>query len=157
MNPITHRPLSAITVAGIIFREQRFLLVEELIEGEIKLNQPAGHVEPGESLVEAAKREVLEETRYHFSPEALLGIYHSNPACGPRIMRVAIIGSVDPAPDPSLTLDAGIISTQWLSADEISARREDLRSPFVTRCIDDFLQGNRFDLDVLHSFTGIEK
>lgn len=153
MNPITHRPLSAITVAGIIFYKQRFLLVEELIEGQIKLNQPAGHVEPGESLVEAAKREVLEETRYHFRPEALLGIYHSNPACGPRIMRVAIIGSVDPAPDLSLALDAAIYSIQWLTVDEISTRQADLRSPFVLRCIQDFQQGQRFDLAALHSFT----
>lgn len=157
MNPITHRPLSAITVAGIIYHQQRFLLVEELIDGQIKLNQPAGHVEPGENLIEAAQREVLEETRYPFHPEALLGIYHNNPATGHRIMRIAIIGSVDPAPDISLTLDAAILSTQWLTLDEISARKADLRSPFVTHCIHDFLQGKRFDLDVLYSLTGIEK
>jgi len=157
MNPITHRPLSAITVAGIIFHEQRFLLVEELIEGQIKLNQPAGHVEPGENLIEAVKREVLEETRHHFHPEALLGIYHNNPVTGHRIMRVAIIGSVDPVPDTSLTLDAAILSTQWLTPDEITARKADLRSPFVTHCIHDFLEGKRFDLDVLYSLIGIEK
>jgi len=157
MNPITHRPLSAITVAGIIYREQRFLLVEELIEGQIKLNQPAGHVEPGENLIEAAKREVLEETRHHFHPEALLGVYHNNPAAGHRILRIALIGSVDSTPDLSLTLDAAIHSVQWLTSDEISARQADLRSPFVTRCIHDFQQGKRFDLDALHSLTGLEK
>lgn len=157
MNPITHRPLSAITVAGIIYREQRFLLVEELIEGQIKINQPAGHVEPGEDLIEAVKREVLEETRHRFYPEALLGIYHSNPATGHRIMRVAIIGNVDSTPDETLTLDAAILSTQWLTADEITARQAELRSPFVTRCIHDFHQGKRFDLAALHSLTGLEK
>ncbi|OZB37138.1 MAG: hypothetical protein B7X35_05245 [Halothiobacillus sp. 14-56-357] len=155
MNPITHRPLSAITVAGIIFREERFLLVKELIEGQIKLNQPAGHVEPGESLIEAVKREVLEETRYHFHPEALLGVYHHNPAAGHRIMRIAIIGSVDPSPDLSLPLDAAIHSTEWRTAEEIIARQAELRSPFVLSCIEDFQQGQCFDLAVLHSLTGI--
>lgn len=156
MNPITHRPLSAITVAGIIFREERFLLVKELIDGQIKLNQPAGHVEPGESLIEAVKREVLEETQHHFHPEALLGVYHHNPATGHRIMRVAIIGSVDPSPDLSLPLDAAIQSTEWLTKEEISARQADLRSPFVLRCIEDFQQGQCFDLAALHSLTGIK-
>lgn len=156
MNPTTQRPLSAITVAGIIFHEQRFLLVEERIEGRIKLNQPAGHVEPGETLIEAAKREVREETRHHFQPESVLGVYHSNPVAGHRVMRVAIIGRIDPKPAPSSTLDAAILSTQWLTADEIFARKTQLRSPFVWRCIRDFLDAKRFDLDVLHSLTGIE-
>jgi len=156
MNPITPRPLSAITVAGIIFHEQRFLLVEELIEGHIKLNQPAGHVEPGENLIEAVKREVLEETCHHFQPEALLGIYHNNPTAGHRIMRVAVIGSVDPDPDPGCTLDEAILSTQWLTPDEITVRQDALRSPFVSLCIRDFMQGKYFDLNVLHSLTGLE-
>ena len=157
MNSPILRPLSAITVAGIIFHEQRFLLVEERIEGQIKLNQPAGHVEPGETLIEAARREVWEETCYRFHPEALLGIYHSNPASGHRVMRVAIIGRVDPSPDRSVRLDPAIHSIQWLTADEIRARQADLRSPFVMRCIEAFQQGKRFDLDALHSLTGLDQ
>lgn len=156
MSSTTHRPLSAVTVAGIIVRDQRFLMVEELIEGQMKLNQPAGHVEPGESLIEATRREVREETRYTFHPEALLGIYHNNLSTGNRIMRVAIIGRVDGAPDPTLTLDPDIHATHWLTVEEIMNRKSTWRSPFVALCIQDFLQGKRFDLDVLHSITGHE-
>ncbi len=153
MNTHLERPLSAITVAGIVYRDHQFLMVEECIAGQIKLNQPAGHVEPGEHLLDAAAREVLEETRYKFQPEAVLGIYHSNPAEGRRIMRVAIIGSVAAKPDAA-PLDEGIKAVHWLSTAQIAARHGQLRSPFVNRCIEDYLRGQRFDLSLLHSLTG---
>ncbi|MHB8920137.1 MAG: NUDIX domain-containing protein [Halothiobacillus sp.] len=153
MNPLPERPLSAITVAGIVYRDHQFLMVEELIAGHNKLNQPAGHVEPGESLIDAVVREVLEETRYRFHPEALLGIYHSNPLEGHRILRVAIIGSVDAEPDHD-PLDRGILAVHWLDNQTIETQRTSLRSPFVTLCVQDYLRGQRFDLATLHSLTG---
>jgi len=153
MNTSPERPLSAITVAGIVYRNHQFLMVEERIANENKLNQPAGHVEPGESLLEAVQREVLEETRYAFHPESVLGIYHSNPPAGRRILRIAIIGSVEPEPDQA-PLDSGIIAVHWLSPHTITARQSELRSPFVTQCIHDYLRGQRFDLALLHSLTG---
>ncbi len=153
MNVQPERPLSAITVAGIVYRNHQFLMVEERIAHQNKLNQPAGHVEPGESLLCAVQREVLEETRYRFHPEAVLGIYHNNPPDGRRILRVAIIGAVEPEPDQA-ALDTGILAVHWLSPDEIAARQSELRSPFVARCIQDYLRGQRFDLALLHSITG---
>jgi phosphatase NudJ len=150
MNHASHRPLSAITVAAMIWHDQRFLMVEEQIDGHVRLNQPAGHVEPGETLLEAVVREVREETRYTFHPKTLLGIYHSNPSEGPRILRVAICGMVEPDCAP---LDPDILTAGFFSTDEIRARRADLRSPFVQRCIDDFLNGQRFPLAVLNTLT----
>lgn len=153
MNAQTERPLSAITVAGIVYRNHQFLMVEERIANLNKLNQPAGHVEPGESILSAVQREVLEETRYGFHPESVLGIYHSNPPDGRRILRIAIIGSVESEPDQA-PLDRGIIAVHWLTAHAIAARHSELRSPFVTQCIHDYLHGQRFDLALLHSITG---
>ncbi len=143
------RPLSAITVAGIIHRNGQFLLVEESVNGKRVYNQPAGHVEPGESLLAAVIREVREETRYPFVPEALLGIYHQNAANGRRILRVAVTGSVG-TPD-NLPLDTGILGTHWLTRDALDTPAFPPRSPFVRRCIDDFLAGQRHALSVLHS------
>jgi 8-oxo-dGTP pyrophosphatase MutT (NUDIX family) len=154
MNAQPERPLSAITVAGIVYRNRQFLMVEERIANENKLNQPAGHVEPGESLLCAVQREVLEETRYRFHPESVLGIYHSNPPAGRRILRVAIIGRVEPEPDQA-ALDTGILAVHWLTPEMIAARQNEMRSPFVTRCIQDYLRGQRFDLALLQSITGI--
>ncbi|WP_407276322.1 NUDIX domain-containing protein [Halothiobacillus sp. DCM-1] len=143
------RPLSAITVAGIIHRAGRFLLVEESIAGQRRFNQPAGHVEPGESLLDAVVREVREETRHPFTPEALLGIYHQNAASGARILRVSVIGSVG-APDDA-PLDSGILGVHWLSPEALSTPDYPPRSPFVLQCIQDFLAGERHDLRLLHS------
>jgi len=99
------------------------------------------------------QREVLEETRYGFHPESVLGIYHSNPPDGRRILRIAIIGSVEPEPDQA-PLDTGIIAVHWLTHQTITARQSEMRSPFVTQCIHDYLRGQRFDLALLHSITG---
>jgi len=146
-----NRPLSAITVAGIIHRDDRFLMVEERIDGALLINQPAGHVEPGETILEAAIREVREETRYHFVPEALLGVYHANPTDGRRYLRVAVIGDVVGEPDDE-PYDDGIVSARFMSREEINADYADRhRSDFVAGNIADYLAGQRFPLDILHT------
>jgi len=144
------RPLVSLTVAGIACRDDGYLVVEERVRGERMLNQPAGHVEPGESLIEAVIREVREETSYAFEPTELLGLYHDNPASGRRILRVAIIGEAGEAPDDG-PLDDGIIEARFMSREAIEASPLPHRSPFVTAAIHDFERGQRFPLDLLHS------
>lgn len=136
------------TVAAVIERDGRFLLVEEVSDGRHVLNQPAGHLDPGESLVEACVRETLEETAHAFEPTSLVGIYrwHYAPA-GNTFLRFAFAGTVGSA-DPGRSLDAEILATHWLSREDIAARPEMHRSPLVMRCVDDYLAGRRFPLDV---------
>jgi 8-oxo-dGTP pyrophosphatase MutT (NUDIX family) len=136
------------TVAAVIERDGRFLLVEEISDGRRVLNQPAGHLDPGESLVEACVRETLEETAYAFEPTSLVGIYrwHYAPADN-TFLRFAFAGSVGNV-DASRTLDTEIVATHWLSREDLAARPEMHRSPLVMRCVDDYLAGRRFPLDV---------
>ena len=139
-----------LTVAAIVQRENQFLIVEERIQGALVLNQPAGHVEDGESLIEAAVRETLEETAWHFVPRHLLGLYlWRNPANGASILRVAISGDVT-SHDPGRGLDRGIVAAHWMTRAALLARPSALRSPLVIRCIDDFLAGHRHDLAALN-------
>ncbi len=136
-----------VTVAAVIEREGRFLMVEERINGEIIYNQPAGHLEEGESLIDATVREVLEETACHFTPEALIGFYRwRNPANGVTFVRVALAGHCS-EPEPGRTLDKGIIAARWFTRAEIAKLR--VRSPMVTRCIDDYIAGVRAPLSLL--------
>lgn len=144
------RPLVSLTVAGIACRGDHYLVVEESVRGERMLNQPAGHVEPGETLLEAVVREVREETRFAFEPTELLGLYHDNPANGRRVLRVAIVGEVDDEPDDE-PLDDGIIEARFMSRRAIEASAVPHRSPFVTAAIRDFERGQRFPLDLIHS------
>jgi 8-oxo-dGTP pyrophosphatase MutT (NUDIX family) len=144
------RPLVSLTVAGIACRDGRYLMVEESIRGQRMLNQPAGHVEPGETLTEAVIREVREETRFAFEPSELLGLYHDNPASGRRILRVAIVGDLLGEPDEE-PLDDGIIEARFLSREAIEHSPLLHRSPFVTAAIRDVERGRRFPLDLLHS------
>lgn len=135
-----------VTVAAIVELDGRFLLVEELVGGGLVFNQPAGHVEPGESLPEAVVRETLEETGYRFTPREIVGIYlWKNEETGTAFLRVAFAGSAV-APLRKPRLDDGIVSVQWLSRAQLLARDVQLRSPMVLRCIDDFLAGTRFPL-----------
>lgn len=135
-----------LTVAAIIEREGRFLLVEERIRGQRVFNQPAGHVEDGESLLAAVIRETQEETAWQFTPEHLLGIYlWRMPGTGRSTMRVAFTGTVTDH-NPLQPLDPPVLSTHWLTREEISARTAVLRSPLVTLCIDDYLGGRRLPL-----------
>jgi 8-oxo-dGTP pyrophosphatase MutT (NUDIX family) len=137
-----------VTVAAVIERGGRFLLVEERIRGQLVLNQPAGHLEDGETLLNAVIRETLEETAWQFTPEALLGIYQWRSPRGHTTMRFAFIGSVQ-GYDAARPLDAPIVTTHWLAREEIVQRSARLRTPLVLRCIEDFLAGRRLPLDAL--------
>jgi 8-oxo-dGTP pyrophosphatase MutT (NUDIX family) len=136
-----------VTVAAIAEAEGRFLVVEERINRRLVFNQPAGHVERGETLLAAVVREAREETAWRFEPQALLGAYlWHNPANGREILRFAFIGCVSDH-DPAQRLDRGIIATHWLTREELEARQPRLRSPLVLRCVHDYLAGRRGPLD----------
>jgi 8-oxo-dGTP pyrophosphatase MutT (NUDIX family) len=140
-----------VTVAAVVVRDGRFLLVEERIQGRLVLNQPAGHLEDRETLVEAAVRETREETAWRFHPGALVGTYlWRNPSNGRSFLRFAFCGEVDDH-QPQQPLDKGIVRTLWLSRDELQAQPARLRSPLVMRCIEDFLQGRRQPLESVSS------
>lgn len=139
----------SVTVAAVIERDGRFLLVEEIADGRQVFNQPAGHWELGETLIEACTREALEETAYAFTPRQLTGIYRWHHA--PRnnsFLRFAFCGDVGEA-ETGRKLDGGIIRALWLSPDEIRALLPRHRSPMVMRCVDDYLAGRRYPLELL--------
>jgi NADH pyrophosphatase NudC (nudix superfamily) len=138
-----------LTVAAIIERDQRFLLVEEHVGERLVINQPAGHVEHGELVMDAVVRETLEETAWTFHPEALVGIYlWEHPQKQRSFLRVAFCGRVS-GHDPSRKLDEGIERAVWLSREQLLSRAASLRSPMVLSCIDDYLEGARHPLDVV--------
>jgi len=139
----------SVTVAAIIERGGRFLLVEENVEGRLVLNQPAGHLDPGESLLAACRREVLEETAHHFEPAGLVGVYRWHYAeKDVTFLRFCFRGNVT-ALDPGRKLDREIVRLHWLTPPELAARRAEHRSPLVQRCVADFLAGRNFSLDLL--------
>ena len=139
----------SVTVAAMAEREGRFLVVEEETDEGMRLNQPAGHLEPEESLIEAVVRETLEETAYGFVPSSLLGVYRwCHPAKGISYVRFAFVGEVT-GPETGRALDAGILRALWLTPAELSAQAARHRSPLVQRCIQDYLAGRRFPLDLL--------
>jgi ADP-ribose pyrophosphatase YjhB (NUDIX family) len=138
-----------VTVAAIIEENGRFLVVEELDAGQRVFNQPAGHLEPGETLTEAVIREVREETARSFIPEALVGLYRwVHPRKGLTFLRATFCGQTGRA-DSGSELDPDIIDTHWMSREELAARPESLRSPLVLRGIDDYLAGRRYPLSLL--------
>jgi 8-oxo-dGTP pyrophosphatase MutT (NUDIX family) len=139
-----------VTVAAVIEREGRFLVVEELAGGRIVLNQPAGHLEPRESLLEAAVRETFEETGYRFEPKHVVGVYLWQAESGTTFLRTTFCGvHTPPPPGAAVRLDEGIIATHWLTRSQLLGRQSDLRSPLVLRCLNDYLAGARHSLDVL--------
>jgi 8-oxo-dGTP pyrophosphatase MutT (NUDIX family) len=141
-----------VVVAAIIEREGKFLLVEEKADGRLVLNQPAGHLDEGESLLQAVVRETLEETAWHFVPEALIGVYRwPHPAKGITYLRFAFTGRVTQH-EESRALDHDIVRTLWLSPEEIRAERARHRSPQVERCLNDYLVGQRYALDILKEY-----
>jgi phosphatase NudJ len=144
----------SVTVAAIIEREGRFLLVEEETSGGLRLNNPAGHLDPGESPAEGCAREALEESGWHFRPTHLVGIYLSRfvkKADGEDItyLRFAFCGELG-AHEPERPLDEGIVRTVWMTADELRASAERHRSPLLLRCLEDYLAGVRLPLSAVY-------
>jgi 8-oxo-dGTP pyrophosphatase MutT (NUDIX family) len=144
-----------VTVAAVIERNGQFLLVEETTDQGIAFNQPAGHLEAGEDLISAIKREVWEETAWQFEPESLVAIqlWRKTPDC-PSFVRFCFTGTVhDHAPDQ--LLDTGIIKTHWLDRDEILTKQNQLRSPLVLICVDEYFKSQRYPLTLLQSFLDL--
>jgi len=142
----------ALTVATVVEREGRFLCVEEVTRDGVRLNQPAGHLEPSETLPQAAARETLEETGWRIVPTALVGIYRWESSDAATFVRFAFAGDIR-AHDAARTLDAGIVRALWLSYEEIVARRSEHRSPLVLRCLDDYRAGRRWPLHFVTEFA----
>lgn len=150
------------TVAAVIERDfdgiQKFLLVEEQTRDGLKLNNPAGHLDPGESPAQGCARETLEETAFHFTPTALVGVYLSrfeqtdtqapNGKLDITYLRFAFCGDLG-AHMAGQALDEGIVRTVWLTADEIRACTDMHRSPLLLRCLEDYLAGRRFPLELI--------
>ena len=143
----------SVTVAAVIERHGKFLLVQERVDGERVLNQPAGHLDPGESLVAACRREVLEETAHRFEPAGLVGIYrwYYQPA-DVTFLRFCFSGRVLSV--EKTALDREIVALHWLSPEELKAKSPMHRSPLVQQCVDDYLAGCNFPLSVLSKSYG---
>jgi 8-oxo-dGTP pyrophosphatase MutT (NUDIX family) len=156
---MTNRWKPSATVAAIIERDGKFLLVEEHTPEGLRLNNPAGHLDEGESLVHACAREALEETMYLFTPTQLLGVYMSRFHRGARpghppeditYLRFALCGNLG-ALQTGRQLDTGIERTLWLTPDQIRASADRHRSPLVLRCVEDYLAGQRYPLALIHT------
>ena len=148
------------TVAAIIEHAGRYLLVEEHTPEGLKLNNPAGHLDPGESPQQGVVREALEETARVFEPQALVGVYLSRfvrPSTGEDVtyLRFAYCGTVG-EPLPGRTLDTGIVRTVWMTPEEVRASVDRHRSALVLRCIEDHLAGRRFPLDLVTTDASVK-
>jgi len=141
-----------VTVATIVPRDGRFLIVEEDVRGQRVLNQPAGHLEPDETLLQAARRETREETGWTVELEHFVGVYQWTSATGEHFLRFAFAARAL-AHDPVQPLDAGIVRALWLNRSEIAAGAAPPRSPMVLRCIDDWLAGNRLPLSAIRELV----
>jgi ADP-ribose pyrophosphatase YjhB (NUDIX family) len=138
-----------VTVAAIAERDGRFLMVEEMVRGRRVLNNPAGHLETSESFADAVRRETLEETGWEFEPQAVTGIYlWKNPELGKTFLRVAFYGRCLQH-HPERLLDEGIVAAHWLTRAELDNGAHRLRTPLVLRCIEDYLAGQRYPLELL--------
>ena len=141
------------TVAAIIEKDGRFLMVEENTNEGVRINQPAGHLEDGESLFEGVTREAFEETAHEFTPTALLGIYQwQRPNKNITYLRFAFIGQVGKH-HTEQKLDDGIIRAVWMSYEELKASQNIHRSPQVLQCVEDYLAGQQFPLSVITHFN----
>lgn len=138
-----------VTVASVVVRDGALLMVEEDVSGRLVLNQPAGHLEPNESLLEAAVRETLEESGWDVEPTALVGIYQwKSPSDGRHFLRVAL--AAEPVRfHPERALDDGIVRALWMTPAQLQAASARHRSPLVWRAVNDFLAGCRHPLSAL--------
>ena len=143
----------SVTFAAVIGRDGRFLFVEEMQDGRRVLNQPAGHLDPDETLIAACAREVMEETAHRFTPTGLVGIYrwHYTPA-DVTFLRFCFSGRIDGV--ESSALDREIVALHWLTPAELKAKAAMHRSPLVQQCMDDYLNGCNFPLTVLSRSYG---
>ena len=154
--PHTWKP--SVTVAAVIERDGKFLLIEEETSEGVRLNQPAGHLDPHETLEQAVVREVMEEAAHDFIPEALVGVYMSRYASKSRgtdvtDLRFAFCGKAGKQYDQPL--DHGILRTLWMTREELAACPERHRSPLLLQCVDDYLSGRRIPLDMLHTHPSV--
>ena len=147
-----------VTVAAVIERDGRFLLVEEETAEGLRLNNPAGHLDPGESPAEGCAREVLEETAHHFRPTALVGVYlaRTQRRDGEDLtyIRFTFCGELGEL-ESGRPLDTGIVRTLWMTKQEIRASTQRHRSPMLLRCLDDYLAGQRHPLSLVYTDPGI--
>ena len=138
----------SVTVAAVLEREGRFLVIEEQTDEGVRINQPAGHLEPGESIIQATQRETLEESAYRFEPRVLVGIYRwHHPANGVTYVRFALSGEL--GEHTQRPLDRGILRALWLTPQQLRECAQVHRSPLVMRCVEDYLRGRCYPLDLL--------
>ncbi|MEE5055998.1 NUDIX hydrolase [Pseudomonas alliivorans] len=138
-----------VTVATIVEDQGRFLFVEEIKGGRKVLNQPAGHLDPNESLQRAAVRETLEETGWDVELTSVVGIYlYTAPSNGVTYQRICFAAKAL-RHHPDYTLDDGIVGPIWLTRDQLLGEQDRWRSELVLRCVDDYLNGERFSLELL--------
>jgi len=156
---MTDRWKPSVTVAGIIEKDGKYLLVEEHTPNGLMFNNPAGHLDPGESLLQACVREVLEETAFHFTPTALVGVYLSRffkqasadePAQDITYLRFAFTGELG-ALETGRALDVGIVRTLWMSMEEMQSTQARHRSRLLLRCAQDHAAGQRFPLETVYT------
>lgn len=148
----------SVTVAAVIERDGQFLLVEEETSDGIRFNQPAGHLDPNESLIEAVARETMEETAHEFSPTAMVGMYMSRYISARTnkevtYLRFAFCGQVGARHDRPL--DEGILRAVWMTREEMLACESKHRSPLVMRCVDDYLAGQRAPLSLIYTHPSV--
>ncbi len=150
-----------VTVAAIIERDGRYLLVEEHTADGLRLNNPAGHLDPGESPMDGCQREALVETGHSFEPLDLVGIYlsrsiHTTTEADITYLRFAFCGTLGEH-DPTRELDAGIVRTVWMTPQEVRESAARHRSPLVLQCIEDHLRGQRFPLSLIHTDPSVNQ
>jgi len=148
----------SVTVAAVIERDGRFLLVEEETSEGVRLNQPAGHLDPNETLEQAVARETMEEAAHEFTPTELVGVYlsrylSSRTNTEVTYLRFAFRGQLGASVDSPL--DEGILRTLWMTYDELLATRPRHRSDLVMQCVDDYLAGKRAPLSLLYHHSSI--
>lgn len=144
-----------VTVASVVAEGDRFLMVEEDIHGELRINQPAGHLEPGESLPAAARREALEETGWDIELDHFIGAAQwYSPVHDHHVVRFAFAGHPLQR-HPERALDTGVTRALWLSYPEIASLGQRLRSPLILATLNDWLAGQRLPLSVLRALPAV--